>query len=138
MFRCCSLETSHPRLLPQSLKDCSINLRLFFCTAYRVIINIFLNSIYMPYTTLNCDTCKLWLQFNFHTFTRRRRGARGKGENAGPAGRAQSCRTRALFLHDRVPGASSPKQFPGTRDFFSRRILSILFSRDDCKVVEWV
>ena len=40
MFRCCSLETSHPRLLPQSLKDCSINLCLFFCSAYRVIINI--------------------------------------------------------------------------------------------------
>ena len=40
MFRCCSLETSHPRLLPQSLKDCSINLCLFFffCSAYRVII----------------------------------------------------------------------------------------------------
>ena len=34
MFRCCSLETSHPRLLPQSLKDCSINLCLFFCSAY--------------------------------------------------------------------------------------------------------
>ena len=50
MFRCCSLETSHPRLLPQSLKDCSINLCLFFfCSAYRVIINIFLNSIYMCY-----------------------------------------------------------------------------------------
>ena len=47
MFWCCSLETSHPRLLPQSLNDCSINLCLFFCSAYRVIINIFLNSIYM-------------------------------------------------------------------------------------------
>ena len=47
MFRCCSLETSCPHLLPQSLKDCSINLCLFFCSAYRVIINIFLNSIYM-------------------------------------------------------------------------------------------
>ena len=46
-FRCCSLETSRLRLLPQSLKDCSINLCLFFCSAYRVIINIFLNSIYM-------------------------------------------------------------------------------------------
>ena len=32
MFRCCSLETSHPRRLPQSLKDCSINLCLFFCS----------------------------------------------------------------------------------------------------------
>ena len=47
MFRCCSLETSHPRLLPQSPKDYSIHLCLFFCFAYRVIINIFLNSIYM-------------------------------------------------------------------------------------------
>ena len=63
---------------------------------------------------------------------------RGKGANAGPAGRAQSCRTRALFLHDSVPVASSQKQFSGTRDFFSLRILSILLSQDDCKVVDWV
>ena len=47
MFRCCSLETSHPRLLPQSPKVCSVHLCLFFCLAYRVIITIFLNSIYM-------------------------------------------------------------------------------------------
>ena len=47
MFWCCSPETSHHRLLPQSPKDCSINLCLFFCYAYRFIINIFLNSIYM-------------------------------------------------------------------------------------------
>ena len=49
MFRCCSLETSHPRLLPQSPKVCSIHLCLFFCFAYRVIVTIFLNSIYMCY-----------------------------------------------------------------------------------------
>ena len=47
MFRCCSLETSHPRLLPKSPKVCSVHLCLFFCFAYKVIINIFLNSIYM-------------------------------------------------------------------------------------------
>ena len=41
------LKTSHPRLLPQSPKVCSIHLCLFFCFAYRVIITIFLNSIYM-------------------------------------------------------------------------------------------
>ena len=52
MFRCCSPETSHPCLLPQSPKDCSINLCLFFCSAYRVIINIFLNSIYKIYKLL--------------------------------------------------------------------------------------
>ena len=44
MFQCCSLKTSHPRLLPQSPKVCSVHLCLFFCFACRVI---FLNSIYM-------------------------------------------------------------------------------------------
>ena len=38
----------HPTLaFSQSPKVCSIHLCLFFCFAYRVIINIFLNSIYM-------------------------------------------------------------------------------------------
>ena len=38
----------HPPLpLPQSPKDCSIHLCLFCCLTYRVIITIFLNSIYM-------------------------------------------------------------------------------------------
>ena len=47
-FQCCSLWTSHRHLLPQSLKVCSVHLCLFFfCFAYRVIITIFLNSIYM-------------------------------------------------------------------------------------------
>ena len=36
MFRCCSLETSHPLLLPQSLKDCSINLCLFFFSVLHI------------------------------------------------------------------------------------------------------
>ena len=38
MLQCCSLETSHPPLLPQSPKVCSVHLCLFFCFAYRVII----------------------------------------------------------------------------------------------------
>ena len=41
MFQCCTLKTSHPRFLPQSPKVCSVHLCLFFCLAYRVIINIF-------------------------------------------------------------------------------------------------
>ena len=41
MFRCCSLRSSHPRLLPWSPKVCSIHLCLFFCLAYRVIVTIF-------------------------------------------------------------------------------------------------
>ena len=52
LFQCCSLRTSHPCLLPQSPKVCSIYLCLFFCFAYRVIITIFLNSIYMRYYTV--------------------------------------------------------------------------------------
>ena len=53
MFQCHSPKLSHPRPLPQSPKDCSIHLCLFCCLAYRVIITIFLNSIYMhSYTVL--------------------------------------------------------------------------------------
>ena len=47
MFQCHSPKSSHPHPLPQSTKDCSIPLCLFCCLAYRVIIIIFLNSIYM-------------------------------------------------------------------------------------------
>ena len=47
MFQCYSLKSSHPRLLPQSPKVCSLHLCLFCCLAYRVIVTIFLNSIYM-------------------------------------------------------------------------------------------
>ena len=39
---------NHPPLpLPQSPKDCFIHLCLFCCLVYRVIVTIFLNSIYM-------------------------------------------------------------------------------------------
>ena len=47
MFQCYSLKSSHPCLLPQSLKDCSLHLCLFCCLTYRVIVTIFLNSIYV-------------------------------------------------------------------------------------------
>ena len=47
MFQCHSSISSRPCPLPQSPKDCSIHLCLFCCLAYRVIITIFLNSIYM-------------------------------------------------------------------------------------------
>ena len=53
MFQCYSLKSSHPRLLEQSPKDYSIHLCLFCCLAHRVVITIFLNSIYMhQYTVL--------------------------------------------------------------------------------------
>ena len=47
MFQCYSLRSSHLRLLPQHPKHCSIHLCLFCCLTYRIIISIFLNSIYV-------------------------------------------------------------------------------------------
>ena len=47
MFQCYSLKSSHPHLLPQSPKVCFLHLCLFCCLAYRVIITILLNFIYM-------------------------------------------------------------------------------------------
>ena len=47
MFQCHSPKSSHPLPLPQSPNVCSIHLCLFCCLTYRVIITIFLNSIYM-------------------------------------------------------------------------------------------
>ena len=40
-------KSSHPLPLPQSPKDCSVHQCLFCCLVYRVIVTIFLNSIYM-------------------------------------------------------------------------------------------
>ena len=47
MFPCHSPKSSHPLPLPQSPKYFSIHLCLNCSLAYRVIINIFLNYIYM-------------------------------------------------------------------------------------------
>ena len=47
MFQCHSPKSSHLVPLPQSPKDCSLHQCLFCYLIYRVIVNIFLNSIYM-------------------------------------------------------------------------------------------
>ena len=52
MFQCHSPKSSHPLPLPQSPKVHTTHLCLFCCLAYRVIITIFLNSIYMCYYTV--------------------------------------------------------------------------------------
>ena len=52
MFQYYSLKSSHPHLFPQSPKVCSLYLCFFSCLAYRVIVTIFLNSIYMHQYTL--------------------------------------------------------------------------------------
>ena len=46
-FQCYSVKSSHPRLLPQSPKVCSLHLCLFCCLAYGIIITVFLNSTYI-------------------------------------------------------------------------------------------
>ena len=52
MFQFHSFKSSHPRLFQKSPKVCFEYLCLFCCLAYTVIINIFLNSIYMRYYTV--------------------------------------------------------------------------------------
>ena len=47
VFQCHSRKSPHPLPLPQSPKDCYIHHCLFCCLIYRVIVTIFLNSIYM-------------------------------------------------------------------------------------------
>ena len=54
MFQCHSPKSSHPLPLPQSPKVHSTHLCLFCCLTYRVIITIFLNSIYMCECTYWC------------------------------------------------------------------------------------
>ena len=60
MFQCYSLKSSHPRLLPQNPKVCSLHLYLFCCLAYRVIITIFLNSTYI-YVNIPYWCFSFWL-----------------------------------------------------------------------------
>ena len=61
MFQCHSPKSSHPLPLPQSPKDCSLHLCLFCCLAYRVIVTIFLNSVYMCYVSILHWCFSFWL-----------------------------------------------------------------------------
>ena len=56
------LKSSHPRLLPQSPKDCSLHLCLFCYLAYMVIVTIFLNSIHMHSVQFGCSVVSDSLQ----------------------------------------------------------------------------
>ena len=47
MFQCYSLKSSHPCLLPQSPKVCSLHLCLICCPECKIVSTIFLNSIYI-------------------------------------------------------------------------------------------
>ena len=52
MFQCYSFKSSHPHLLPQSPKVCSLNLCLFCCLTYTVIV--LFSSVTLSCLTL-CD-----------------------------------------------------------------------------------
>ena len=54
IFPCHFPKSSYPHPLPQSAKDCWIHLCLFCWLTYRVIVIIFLNSIYMSYMLYWC------------------------------------------------------------------------------------
>ena len=62
MFQLHSPKSSHPLPLPQSPKDCSIHLCLFCCLTYRVIVTIFLNSIFY---VCHSFSSKEQVSFNF-------------------------------------------------------------------------
>ena len=47
MFQWYSFRSSHPHLLPQSPKVCSLHLCFFCCLAHRIVFIVFLNSINM-------------------------------------------------------------------------------------------
>ena len=70
MLQCHSPKLSHPLPLSQSPKDCSIHQWLFCCLVYRVIVTIFLKSIYIRYYTvlvfffLAYFSLYNWLQFH--------------------------------------------------------------------------
>jgi len=59
MCQCHSPKSSHPLPVPQSPKDCSIRPCLSCCLAHRIIIAIFLNSIYI------CVSILYWCFFFF-------------------------------------------------------------------------
>ena len=61
MFQCYSLKSSHPRLLPQSPKAC-----LFCYLTYRIIITIFLNSIYTVLVFFFLTYFTLYNRLQFH------------------------------------------------------------------------
>ena len=57
MFQCYSLKSSHPHLLSQSPKVCSLHLCLFCCLTYRIIVTIFLNSMLLLLLLLSHFSC---------------------------------------------------------------------------------
>ena len=65
MFQCHSPKPSHHVPPHQSPKVHTINLCLFCCLTYRVIITIFLNSIYMHY----CISADEWIRKLWYIYT---------------------------------------------------------------------
>ena len=75
MFQCYSLKPCHLHLLPWSPKVCSLYLCRFCCLAYKVIITIFLNSIFMHilywyFSFWLTSLCIVGSRFKFHHLIR--------------------------------------------------------------------
>ena len=70
MFQCHYPISSCPRPLPQSPKDCSVHLCLSCCLEYRVIITIFLNSMYMRWYKATFITMLDWLNTCYPQYQR--------------------------------------------------------------------
>ena len=70
VFQYYSPKSSHPLLLPQSPKVCSLHLCLFCCLSYRVIIIIFLNSIYMLFCIKDFYISLLFVNLCLASFSR--------------------------------------------------------------------
>ena len=62
------LKSSHPHLLPQSPKDCSLHLCLFFCLTYRVIVN-HLSKFHIYVLVLAFFFLKKLIYFNWRLIT---------------------------------------------------------------------
>ena len=60
MFQCCSLKSSHPRLLPQSPKVCSFHLCLFCCHSYHLSKFHIYALIYCIGNSSIFTLCLLW------------------------------------------------------------------------------
>ena len=70
IFQCYSLRSSHPCLLPQSPKVCSLHLCLFCCLTYRVIVTVFLipyicvSILYWCFSFWFISLCKIGSKFH--------------------------------------------------------------------------
>ena len=113
VFQCYSLKSSHPHLLPQSPKVCSLHLCLFCYLTYRVIITIFLNSIRSDQICRSVVSDSLWPHESQHV----------RPPCSSPTPRVHSdSRPSSQWCHPAisssvVPFSSYPQSLPASESF---------------------